>query len=72
MPNVPIYQITKLAIYRKNYLGLRKNEIQWNLLLSITYEVPKVHPLKLMSFERDLSKIEVKLKHLRSPILLEK
>ena len=71
MPNVPIYQITKLAIYRKNYLGLRKNEIQWNLLL-LTYEVPKVHPLKFMSFERDLLKIEVKLKHLRSPILLEK
>ena len=34
VPNVPIYQITNLAIYRKNYLGLRKNEIvQWNLLL---------------------------------------
>ena len=40
--------------------------------LTITYEVPKVHLLKLMSFERDLSKIELHLKHLRSPILLEK
>ena len=40
--------------------------------LTITYQVPKVHPLEFMSFERDLSKIKLQLKHLRSPILLEK
>ena len=40
--------------------------------ITITYEVPKVHPLKFMSFKRDLSKIELQMKHLRSPILLEK
>ena len=40
--------------------------------LTITYELPKVHPLEFMSFERDLSKIKLQLKHLRSPILLDK